>query len=143
MRRGNCLALALRLVADNRPLCREAKEAVPRYSKRPFAASVHPIEIAPVDVVLKRPPVYMQKIHDFLVAKDTDKVVVRFDFSMHADYRFLRVLLRDFRIEGDYVAKKRLRFRFHLADDAADLKAFTLWGVFARDIPWGGVRNGL
>ena len=28
-----------------------------------------------------------------------------------------------------------LRFRFRLADDSADLKSFTLWGVFARDLP--------
>ena len=28
-----------------------------------------------------------------------------------------------------------LRFRFRLADDAADLSSFTLWGVFARDLP--------
>lgn len=35
----------------------------------------------------------------------------------------------------------RLWFRFHLADEAADLTAFTLWGVFARDIPWGGGEN--
>ena len=28
-----------------------------------------------------------------------------------------------------------LRFRFRLADDGADLSSFTLWGVFARDLP--------
>lgn len=27
-----------------------------------------------------------------------------------------------------------LRFRFRLADDAADLRSFTLWGVFASDL---------
>ncbi|MBQ6985991.1 MAG: hypothetical protein IJQ25_03280 [Oscillibacter sp.] len=32
----------------------------------------------------------------------------------------------------------RLWFRFHLADEAADLTVFTLWGVFTRDLPWGG-----
>ena len=31
----------------------------------------------------------------------------------------------------------RLWFRFHLADDAADLTSFTLWGVFVA----GGVGN--
>ena len=35
----------------------------------------------------------------------------------------------------------RLWFRFHLADEAADLTAFTLWGVFSRDISWGGVAH--
>ena len=28
-----------------------------------------------------------------------------------------------------------LRFRFRLADDAADLRSFTLWGIFSRDLP--------
>ena len=35
----------------------------------------------------------------------------------------------------------RLWFRFHLADEAADLTTFTLWGVFTRDIPWGGAAH--
>ena len=35
----------------------------------------------------------------------------------------------------------RMWFRFRLADDNADLTKFTLWGVFARDIPWGGDEN--
>ncbi len=28
-----------------------------------------------------------------------------------------------------------LRFRFRLADAAADLQSFTLWGVFSQDLP--------
>ncbi|MBQ6205452.1 MAG: hypothetical protein IJK52_00050 [Oscillospiraceae bacterium] len=28
-----------------------------------------------------------------------------------------------------------LRFRFRLADDAADLQSFTLWGVSSQDLP--------
>ena len=32
-------------------------------------------------------------------------------------------------------AAPSLYFRFRLADDEADLKSFTLWGVFARDLP--------
>lgn len=35
----------------------------------------------------------------------------------------------------------RLWFRFHLADNDADLTTFTLWGVFTRDIPRRGDRN--
>ena len=33
----------------------------------------------------------------------------------------------------------RLWFRFHLNDESADLTSFTVWGAFARDIPWEAV----
>lgn len=34
---------------------------------------------------------------------------------------------------------QRLWFRFRLNDESADLISFTVWGVFARDIPWEAV----
>lgn len=37
--------------------------------------------------------------------------------------------------QGVRRAAPSLRFRFRLADDDAELRGFTLWGVFARDLP--------
>lgn len=34
-----------------------------------------------------------------------------------------------------FAGASALWFRFHLADDNADLSGFTLWGVFARNLP--------
>lgn len=38
-----------------------------------------------------------------------------------------------------FAGASRLWFRFRLNDESADLISFTLWGAFARDIPWEAV----